>query len=78
MVIFTVPNLQMKLYHRLCINGQNIVYIGFGTICGSGTPGGSWNMSPEDKGRGYYHPGRGSRLSEVSGQGLDYKPLLFH
>lgn len=33
----------------MCIYRKKTVYIGFGTIHGSGNPLGSWNMSPMDK-----------------------------
>lgn len=49
----TVPNLEIKFYHRYVFVGKNIVYIGFVIIHDFRNPLGSWNISPKDKG-GHY------------------------
>ena len=48
-----MPNLSIKLYDRYVCIGKNIVYIGFGTLCGFSHPLGVLEHTPTDKG-GYY------------------------
>lgn len=49
LVVVTVPNLYIKLYHRYVCIGKNIDYIGLVLSIVSGIHWGSWNVSPSDK-----------------------------
>lgn len=39
-----------QLYHRCVCIGENIARMQFGTVCGSASPRGSWNICPVEKG----------------------------